>query len=145
MSAELVFPPPSAAWSRSSRRPNAAAALASQDPDQPSVTESQGDISPVSVAATTRTASVHEEIFADIKSLLQLLVDSMSTINARLDALGKRPAAAAAPPVPTTSSILQPVEAEAPQYNLASASAAARPRTAIRRHSVSPQLRRQII
>ncbi|MGH0147442.1 UNVERIFIED_CONTAM: hypothetical protein FKN15_058938 [Acipenser sinensis] len=68
MSAKLVFPPPPAARSSSSRHLNAAAALASQDPDQPSVTETQGDISPVLVAATTRAASVHEKIFADIKA-----------------------------------------------------------------------------
>ncbi|KAK1171478.1 solute carrier family 22 member 13 isoform X1 [Acipenser oxyrinchus oxyrinchus] len=97
------------------------------------------------VAASTRAASIHEEIFADIMGFLQPLVDSMSSINAKLDALEKWPAATAAPPVPSTSSILQPAEAEAPQYNLASASAVAWPTTAIRRHSISPQLRRQII
>ncbi|RXM34543.1 hypothetical protein EOD39_14033 [Acipenser ruthenus] len=142
MSAEPVFPSPPAAQSRSSRHPSAAAALASQEPDQQSATETLCDISSISVSAST---SIHEEIFANIKGFLQPLVDSMSTINARLEALEKRPAAAAAPPVPITSSILQPVEAEAPQYNLASASAAARPTKTIRRHSVSPQPRRQVI
>ncbi|MGH0127791.1 UNVERIFIED_CONTAM: hypothetical protein FKN15_032096 [Acipenser sinensis] len=44
----------------------------------------------------------HEETFANIKSFLQPLVDSMSIINTRLDALEKRPAAAAAPPVSST-------------------------------------------
>ncbi|MGH0152085.1 UNVERIFIED_CONTAM: hypothetical protein FKN15_024251 [Acipenser sinensis] len=124
-SAEPVFPPPPAAWSRSSRHPSAAATSASQDPDQPSATETRGDISLVSVAASTRATSIHEEIFAYTMGFLQPLVDSMSTINARLDALEKRPAATAAPPFPSTSNILQPAEAEAPQYNLASASAVA--------------------
>ncbi|MGH0144261.1 UNVERIFIED_CONTAM: hypothetical protein FKN15_002593 [Acipenser sinensis] len=145
MSAEPVFPSPPPAKSHSSRRPSAATALASQEPDQQSATETWRDISSVSVTASTRAASIHEEIFANIKGILQPLVDSMSTINARLEALEKWPAAAASPPVPSTSSILQPVEAEAPQYNLASASAAARPTTAIRRHSVSPQPRCQVI
>ncbi|MGH0190418.1 UNVERIFIED_CONTAM: hypothetical protein FKN15_045967 [Acipenser sinensis] len=64
--------------------------------------QTQGDISPVSVDASTRAAS----IYANFKGLLQPLVDLMSTINARLDALEKRPAAAAAPPVPSTSSTI---------------------------------------